>query len=75
MSSRPALRDRTVGTTWRTIRSFLFVVLIVAIVYALFSAGVAVSTADKCNGQLHADKDWNFFPPRWDCVSSLPIEN
>jgi hypothetical protein len=75
MSSRSTLHDSTVGTAWRTIRSFLFVVLIVAIVYTLFSAGVAISTADKCNGQLHADKEWNFVPPRWDCVSTLPGEN
>ncbi|HEY2813084.1 MAG TPA: hypothetical protein VGJ03_06460 [Acidimicrobiales bacterium] len=72
MSRRPALRDSAVGTTWRTIRSLLFVMLILVIVYTLFSAAVAVSTADKCDGQLRADKTWNFLPPRWDCVTTQP---
>ena len=75
MPSHPtALRDSTVGTAWRTVRSFLFVFVIVAIVYILFSAGVAISTADKCDGQLHADKTWNLFPPGWECQTTLPGE-
>jgi hypothetical protein len=72
MPTRPALRDTTVGTTWRTVRSFLFVVVIVTVVYLLFSAGVAISTADKCDGQLHANKSWTLFPPGWECQTSLP---
>ena len=74
MSNRPPMSERTVGTAWRTIRSFLFVVVIAAIVYLLFSAGVAISTADKCDGQLHANKSWNLFPPRWECVTTTPGE-
>jgi hypothetical protein len=75
MSRRPALSERTVGTVWRTLRAFLFPFIIVLVVYLLFSGMVAISTADKCNGQLHADKEWNFIPPRWECVSTLPGEN
>ena len=51
---------------------FALAVVVIFVVYTLFSAMVAVSTADKCNGQLRADKEWNFVPPRWDCVSTLP---
>ena len=72
MANRPALRESTVGTMWRTLRSFVFVVVVIFVVYTLFSAMVAISTADKCNGQLRAYKEWNFVPPRWDCVSTLP---
>ncbi|GEM_PF-2903584 len=72
MHRRPPLRERTVGTTWRTFRSFLSIVLVLAIIYALVSAGVAITTADTCNGQLRADKEWQYFPPKWKCTSSFP---
>ena len=60
MSRHPALSERTVGTAWRTLRAFLFPCIIVLVVYLLFSGMVAISTADKCNGPLHADNQ--FFP-------------
>jgi hypothetical protein len=75
MAKRQALSDRTVGTAARTVRAFVFPFIIVLVVYLLFSGMVAISTADKCDGQLRADKEWNFIPPRWDCVSSVPGEN
>jgi hypothetical protein len=55
-------------TMWRTLRGFLLLVIVVAIVFTIFSIGVAVGTADKC-GQIHAEKDWHYFPPGWDCVT------
>jgi hypothetical protein len=75
MSKHPALSERTVGTAWRTVRAFVFPFVIVLVVYLLFSGLVAISTADKCNGPLRADKEWNYLPPRWDCVSTVPGEN
>jgi len=74
MAKRPALRDTTVGTTWRVFRRFVIALVVVAVVYLLFSGMVAVSTADKCDNQLHAAKEWNYFPPRWDCVGT-PLPN
>ena len=75
MSNRPAdeRADRRHGVANES-ASFLFVVVIAVVVYLLFSGGVAISTADKCDGQLHADKSWNLFPPRWECVTTSPGE-
>jgi hypothetical protein len=72
VSRRPPLTETAVGTTWRTLKSFLFILIIVAVVFMLFSAAVAISTADKCDGKLHADKEWTVFPPGWECASKLP---
>ena len=45
----------------------LIATLVVAIVYTLVSVGVAVTTADKCGGQLHTQKHWQLVPPEWKC--------
>ena len=56
------------GTIWRALRPILLMVLVVAIVFTLFSVGVAIGTADKCGERFNTSKDWNYFPPRWDCT-------
>jgi hypothetical protein len=58
--------DNVGGTIWRTLRAVLFIALLICVVYALYSAVVALSTADKC-GQLHTNKEWSYFPPEWEC--------
>ena len=60
--------DRLPGTVWRALRPLLLMTLVVAVVFVLFSIGVAVGTADKCGTHLNSSKDWNYFPPRWDCT-------
>jgi len=69
------LGDRMPGTVWRAVRPLLVFLLVVAIGYGLVCAGVAITTADKCGtGRLNGEKDWNWVPPRWDCVTKLPGE-
>jgi hypothetical protein len=63
--------DRMPGTVWRTVRPVLLMVLVVGIVFALFSIAVAITTADKCGDHFNASKDWNYFPPRWDCTVTI----
>jgi hypothetical protein len=58
--------DNTAGTIGRTIRALLFLAIIIGVVYALYSAAVAINTADKC-GELHVNKEWQYFPPGWEC--------
>ena len=68
------LGQRMPGTLWRALRPLLLTVVVVAVVFVLFSVGVAVGTADNCNtggGRLNnVNKEWNYFPPRWDCNST-----
>ena len=65
--------QRMPGTVWRALRPLLLMVVVVAVVFTLFSIGVAIGTADKCGGShLNSSKDWNYFPPRWDCAPKLP---
>ena len=56
------------GTIWRALRPMLLMVLVVAVVFALFSVSIAIGTADKCGAHFNTSKDWNYFPPRWDCT-------
>lgn len=56
------------GTIWRALRPLLLMVVVVAVTFALFSVAVAIGTADKCGEHFNASKDWNYFPPRWDCT-------
>jgi hypothetical protein len=37
-----------------------------AILYLIASGLIAVSTAGSC-GKFDAEKEWNFFPPSWEC--------
>lgn len=61
------------GTLWRAVRPLLVFLLVLGIGYGLVCAGVAVTTADKCGGtHLDTAKEWNWFPPSWDCVNKLP---
>ena len=63
------LSERMPGTLWRALRPLLLMILVVAVTFTLFSVGVAIATADKCGSQHFAtQKDWNYFPPRWDCT-------
>ena len=68
------LRDRMPGTLWRALRPLLITAIVVAVTFTLFSVGVAVGTADKCGGKTFnsVHKEWNYFPPRWDCVIDVP---
>jgi hypothetical protein len=72
--------QRMPGTVWRALRPLLLMVLVVAVVFVLFSVGVAIGTADNCGGGSNklnnTNKDWNYFPPRWDCnATTLPGQN
>ena len=68
------ISERMPGTLWRALRPLLLTVFIVALVFALFSVGVAISTNDKCGGNAlnNTHKEWHYFPPRWDCTSEFP---
>jgi hypothetical protein len=45
MSKHPALSERTVGTAWRTVRAFVFPLIIVFVVYfAVVGLGSVVFT-------------------------------
>jgi hypothetical protein len=65
------MSQRMPGTLWRALRPLLLMVVVVGVVFVLFSIGVAIGTADKCGGgKFDTSKDWNYFPPRWDCNST-----
>jgi hypothetical protein len=65
--------QRMPGTVWRAVRPLLLIVLVVTVVFGLFSIGVAIGTADQCGkDHFNTSKEWNYFPPRWDCTSRLP---
>ena len=49
--------------------SVWFLLSLLLAVYVLVSAGVAVVTADACDGGLDGEKTWQPFPPRWECPS------
>ena len=69
----PHLSERMPGTVWRAFRPLLVFALVIAVTFTLFSVGVAIATADKCGGtRLDTEKEWNYFPPRWDCIHKLP---
>ena len=42
---------------------WLYIALVV-VGFAIYSAAVAVNTRDDCGD---APKEWNIFPPEWDC--------
>jgi len=61
------------GTLWRAFRPLLLFILVIAVTFAVFSVGVAIATADKCGGShFYTDKEWNYFPPRWECIQKIP---
>ena len=64
--------QRMPGTVWRALRPLLLMALVVAVVFTLFSIGVAIGTGDKCGGAHlnNPQKEWNYFPPRWDCTGT-----
>lgn len=65
--------QRMPGTLWRALRPLLLMAVVVAVVFTLFSIGVAIGTADKCGGdRFDTSKEWNYFPPEWQCTSRLP---
>ena len=35
--------------------------------YVMLSVGIAVSTADTCDGHLGSEKTWSYLPPHWSC--------
>jgi hypothetical protein len=51
----------------RRSNSPLIYLFLLVTVYALWSAGAAAVTADTCGDELDAAKEWNFFPPGWEC--------
>lgn len=70
------LGERMPGTVWRALRPLLVFLLVVAIGYGLVCAGIAITTADKCgdSGHFNTAKEWNWVPPKWECVTRLPGE-
>jgi hypothetical protein len=48
----------------------LWFLALAILLYGLFSLTVAASTADDC-GRL--DKEWQFFPPEWECTPNRSI--
>ena len=66
------MRDRMPGTIWRAFRPFLVTVVVVAVTFTLFSVGVAIAPNDKCgNEHFNTSKEWNYFPPQWECKGPL----
>jgi hypothetical protein len=43
----------------------LWFVILVLVVFGLYSATIALSTADDCGSW---GRDWQIFPPEWECV-------
>jgi hypothetical protein len=56
-----------VATTRGTRRTLWFWLALAVTLYVIVSVGVAVSTADACDGGLDGQKTWQPFPPRWEC--------
>ena len=54
-------------TTHRTRSSLMFWLALLLAVYVVVSAGIAVSTADECDGGLDGSKTWQPLPPHWEC--------
>jgi hypothetical protein len=42
-----------------------FVVAVAAITFLLYSLAIAVDTINKCGD---GPKEWNIFPPEWECT-------
>jgi hypothetical protein len=56
--------------TNRAIRGTLWFWLFLGLaVYIVVSAGLAVATADRCDGHLDGGKTWILVPPHWECPS------
>lgn len=45
----------------------LFWTFVAVIVFALYSAGVAIMTAEDCDDVSGGTKEWTVFPPEWQC--------
>ena len=43
----------------------LFVLGVAVMTFVLYSAAIAWSTVNDCDG--YPDKDWQVFPPEWEC--------
>ena len=46
----------------------LWFLALVVVIFVLYSATVAASTADECGDR---DKSWKIFPPEWECESAV----
>ncbi len=55
------------ATTRSTRSTLTFWLMLVVVVYLIASVGVAVATADACEGGLDGAKTWQPFPPHWEC--------
>jgi len=68
------MRDRMPGTLWRALRPLLVFVIVVGVFYTMVSVGIAIATADDCSGGgthlNNVNKEWNYFPPQWECKTS-----
>jgi hypothetical protein len=42
----------------------LWFVILVVVIFALYSITVALSTADDCG---NGGREWQIFPPEWEC--------
>ena len=55
------------STKRATRASIWFVLSLCFAIYVIVSAGLAVATADACDGTLHGQKTWQLVPPHWEC--------
>ncbi|GIU83361.1 MAG: hypothetical protein KatS3mg008_0136 [Acidimicrobiales bacterium] len=56
----------------RSRRGLVFFVFLVACLYTLISAAIAIQTVDTCGGDVDYPKRWRIFPPEWVCGESGP---
>lgn len=52
----------------------LFWGFILVVVFALYSAGAAIMTANDCDSVSGGKKEWTVFPPEWQCGADDGIQ-
>jgi len=45
----------------------LFWTFILVVIFAMYSAGVAIMTANDCDTSSGGKKEWTVIPPEWEC--------
>jgi hypothetical protein len=54
-------------------RGIGFVLIIIVLVYAIVSGGVALTTGRDCSDRGLVRASWNIFPPRWECSNGTTV--
>jgi hypothetical protein len=57
------------STKRATRASLWFWFFLILTVYVVLSAGLAVTTSDRCDGHFGGERSWVVFPPHWECSS------